>query len=69
MVILHDCVLYYLVAGYYEKKELAFSKIYEQYGLEGLLKAKFAMNDGRESLLECDELAAELTWTLTKISP
>ena len=59
MVILHDCVLYYLVAGYYEKKELAFSKIYEQYGLEGLLKAKFSMNDGRDSLLECDELAAE----------
>lgn len=58
MVILHDCILYYLVTGYYEKKKIPFSKIYEQYGVEGLLEAKFAMNEGKESLLECDELVS-----------
>lgn len=60
MVILHDCVIYCLVYGYYEQKGKVYSKIYEIGGSEAVSKVKHAVREAGRNPLEYCEIISEL---------
>lgn len=60
LVILHDCILYYLVVGYYEKFNCVYSKIYEIGGAEAIGIIKRALQNEIKPLLELKEIASIL---------
>ena len=59
MVILHDLVLYYMFIGYYQKRNCLYSRIYEQEGLELLLKIKEYVKKEKKDLLQIKGIASE----------
>lgn len=60
LVILHDCVLYYLIAGYYESTNQLYSKLYEIGGTEAILVVKQAMQKEKKGILEYKDIASKL---------
>ncbi len=60
MVILHDCVIYCLVYGYYEKKGNVYSKIYEIGGSEAISKVKYALREIGRNPVEYCKIISEL---------
>lgn len=60
MVILHDCVIYCLVYGYYEQKGEVYSKIYEIGGSEAVSKVKHAVREAGRNPFEYWEIVSEL---------
>lgn len=60
LVILHDVILFYLIAGYYEKKQKLFSKIYEIGGCEAISIIRRAMIRDKKAILDYKEIAAQL---------
>lgn len=50
LVILHDCVLYYLIVGFYEARKTVYSKIYEIGGSDAITVIKRAMRENKKSL-------------------
>jgi len=59
LIILHDVVLYYLTVGFYQNRDMLYSKIYEMAGAQGLNRIKKFTRCG-ENLLECKHLAPYL---------
>lgn len=60
LVILHDCVLYYLIVGYYGGRNQVYSKIYEIGGSEALACIKNVVKHEKRNLLDYKEIAAKL---------
>lgn len=60
MVILHDFVIYYLFIGYYQKREMLYTKVYENAGRDALIKIKRALKQDDCELLTKKELAVQL---------
>lgn len=60
MVILHDCVIYCLVYGYYEKKGKVYSKIFEIGGSEAVSKVKHAIREIGRNPVEYCKIISEL---------
>lgn len=60
MVILHDCVLYYLITGYYSARNCLYSKLYEIGGAKAIEVVKMARNKEQKNILEYKEIASEL---------
>lgn len=57
MIILHDFVLYYLFVGYYQKRNLLYSKTYLSEGLDSFLLLKQEVKKNGINLLEQKQIA------------
>lgn len=60
MVILHDCVLYYLIVGVYEEENKLYSKLYDIGGIDAICTVKQALKKENKPLLECKDIASKL---------